>query len=149
MTSVDQGVVHPTSILRMQDQAVHYVFVTSELYPSIDPIIVGAFVLLKRVVRPVCELTESMAKLARGLWETIVPATQRHDEIGQMARSVEVFKKNSFENVRLQAEQATEQEARLASAERMNRIVGNFNVAVSEIAQTLLIGPHEVVRVQC
>ncbi len=100
-------------------------------------IIVGAFVVLKRVLKPVAELTDSMAKLARGLWETIVPATDRHDEIGQMARSVEVFKKNGIENVRLQAEQAKEQEARLARAERMNRIVGNFNVVVSEIAQTL------------
>jgi methyl-accepting chemotaxis protein len=181
MTSADQGVVHLTGILRIQDQAALDTFVASELYPSIDPItdaiaelidlqvsqveheysetvtafqintgisivlallgvvaiIVGAFVVLKRVVRPVGELTESMAKLARGLWETIVPATQRHDEIGQMARSVEVFKKNGIENVRLQAEQTTEQEARLARAERMNRIVGNFNVVVSEIAQTL------------
>lgn len=100
-------------------------------------IVAGAFVVLKRVVKPIGELTESMAKLARGLWETIVPATERHDEIGQMARSVEVFKKNGVENVRLQAEQAREQEARLARAERMNRIVGNFNVVVSEIAQTL------------
>ena len=181
MKVADQGVVHLTSILKGQDQPALDIFVTTELYASIDPIteaiaglidlqvtqveeeyaatvaafqlnsiisivlaalgllaiIVGAFVVLKRVLKPVAELTESMAKLARGLWETIVPATDRHDEIGQMARSVEVFKKNGIENVRLQAEQAKEQEARLARAERMNRIVGNFNVVVSEIAQTL------------
>lgn len=181
METADDGVVHLVSILKMQDQAALDAFVTSELYPSIDPItdaiaglidlqvsqveyeysdtvtaflintvisivlallglvaiIAGAFVVLKRVVKPVGQLTESMAKLARGLWETVVPATERHDEIGQMARSVEVFKKNGIENVRLQAEQAKEQEARLARAERMNRIVGNFNVVVSEIAQTL------------
>lgn len=181
MKTADDGVVHLVSILKMQDQAALDAFVTSELYPSIDPItdaiaglidlqvsqveyeysdtvtaflintvisivlallglvaiIAGAFVVLKRVVKPVGQLTESMAKLARGLWETVVPATERHDEIGQMARSVEVFKKNGIENVRLQAEQAKEQEARLARAERMNRIVGNFNVVVSEIAQTL------------
>ena len=181
MKVADQGVVHLMSILKGQDQPALDIFVTTELYASIDPIteaiaglidlqvsqveqeyaatvtafqintgisivlallgllaiIVGAFVVLKRVLKPVAELTESMAKLARGLWETIVPATDRHDEIGQMARSVEVFKKNGIENVRLQAEQAKEQEARLARAERMNRIVGNFNVVVSEIAQTL------------
>jgi len=100
-------------------------------------IVAGTFVVLKRVVKPVGELTESMARLARGLWETVVPATQRHDEVGQMARSVEVFKKNGIENVRLQAEQAKEQEARLARAERLNRVVSDFNVVVSEIAQTL------------
>jgi len=100
-------------------------------------IVAGTFVVLKRVVKPVGELTESMARLARGLWETVVPATQRHDEVGQMARSVEVFKKNGIENVRLQAEQAKEQEARLARAERLNRIVSDFNVVVSEITQTL------------
>jgi len=188
MKAADDGVVHLVSILKMQDQAALDAFVTSELYPSIDPItdaiaglidlqvsqveyeysdtvtaflintvisivlallglvaiIAGAFVVLKRVVKPVGQLTESMAKLARGLWETVVPATERHDEIGQMARSVEVFKKNGIENVRLQAEQAKEQEARLARAERMNRIVGNFNVVVSEIAQTLSLASTEL-----
>ena len=100
-------------------------------------IIAGAFVVLRRVLRPVSELTASMDKLARGLWETVVPATARRDEIGQMARSVEVFKKNGVENVRLQGEQAREQEARLARAENLNRIVSNFNGVVSEIAHTL------------
>lgn len=100
-------------------------------------IIAGAFVVLRRVLRPVSELTASMEKLARGLWETVVPATARRDEIGQMARSVEVFKKNGVENVRLQGEQAREQEARLARAENLNRIVSNFNGVVSEIAHTL------------
>lgn len=181
MTSADAGIERLSNILRSQDQAALDQFVTSELYPGIDPIteaiaglielqvsevekeyaatvtafqintvisillaalgliaiIAGAQVVLKRVVKPIGQLTESMAKLARGLWETVVPATERHDEVGQMARSVEVFKKNGIENVRLQAEQVKEQEARLARAERMNRIVASFNTVVSEIVGTL------------
>ena len=107
-------------------------------------IVMGAFVVRARVVKPVGELTEAMAKLARGAWETIVPAIGRHDEIGQMARSVEVFKKNGAENVRLQAEQAVEQQTRLARAERMNGIVTTFNGVVTGIAQAVSAAATEL-----
>lgn len=181
MANAEGPIAQLLRMLKTGDQAGLDAFVTSTLYPTIDPItdviaglislqvhevdseyqsttaafqqslfisiglalvglfamIAGAFVVLKRVVKPVAALTDAMTKLARGAWETIVPAVDRHDEIGQMARSVEVFKKNGIENVRLQAEQAKEQEARLTRAERMNRVVANFNGVVSEIAGTL------------
>jgi methyl-accepting chemotaxis protein len=188
MVTADKAAAGLVDILRSQDSAALDAFVTTDLYPSIDPITeaiagliqlqvqqvelehantraafqlntivslilaaiglaaiaIGAFVVLVRVVRPVGDLTEAMARLARGAWDTIVPATSRHDEIGQMARSVEVFKKNGVENVRLQAEQATEQEARLARAERMNRIVTTFNGVVTSIAQTVSAAATEL-----
>jgi methyl-accepting chemotaxis protein len=104
---------------------------------AVVAIVLGAFVVLARVTRPISALTASMASLARGAWDTRVPATDRKDEIGDMAKSVEVFKKNGAENVRLQAEQAREQEVRLARAESLNRIVTNFNNVVGDIARTL------------
>jgi len=53
---------------------------------------------------PIRRLTEVMRKLAAGEVETSVPGTRRRDEIGDMARTVEVFRANAIENRALQRE---------------------------------------------
>lgn len=188
MRTADKGVTDLSRILTTEDQAALDSFVTTRLYPAIDPItnviaslielqvkqvevehgstvtafqfstvlsvllallgvvaIIGGTVLLqRRVIRPIAELTEAMDKLARGVWQVLVPATERNDEIGQMARSVEVFKKNGVENEALQAEQVKQQQTRLQRAERTNAIVGDFNSVVSAIVRTLSSASSEL-----
>ena len=188
MRTADKGVTDLSRILKTEDQAALDSFVTTRLYPAIDPItnviaslielqvkqveveygstvaafqfstvlsvllallgvvaIIGGTVLLqRRVIRPIAELTEAMDKLARGVWQVLVPATERNDEIGQMARSVEVFKKNGVENEALQAEQVKQQQTRLQRAERTNAIVGDFNSVVSAIVRTLSSASSEL-----
>ena len=188
MTTANQGVTDLSRILKMEDQAELDSFVTTKLYPAIDPItnviaslielqvkqvevehgstvaafqistliavvlallglvaiIGGTFLLQRRVIRPIADLTEAMEKLSRGVWQVLVPATERHDEIGQMARSVEVFKKSGIENESLQAEQLKQQQARLQRAERVNAIVGDFNSVVSAIVRTLSSASSEL-----
>jgi len=53
---------------------------------------------------PVLVLTSAMGRLADGDKEARIPATERKDEIGEMARAVEVFKQNAIEIDRIQAE---------------------------------------------
>ena len=66
-----------------------------------------------RVTGPIVAMTGAMTKLADGDKGITVPALDRRDEIGQMAKAVEVFKQNAIENERLQAEQkAAEEEKR-------------------------------------
>ncbi|TWA62214.1 methyl-accepting chemotaxis sensory transducer with TarH sensor [Azospirillum brasilense] len=71
---------------------------------------IGMAAVLLRVVRPVDRLTETMRRIAAGDYGTIVPATGGHDEIGAMARAVEVFKANGLENQRMRQEQERQRE---------------------------------------
>ena len=188
MRTADRGVTDLASILKTEDQAALDSFVTSKLYPAIDPItsviaslielqvkqveseygstvaafqfstvlsivlallglaaiIGGTFLLHSGVIRPIAELTVAMGKLARGNWLALVPETERNDEIGQMASSVEVFKKNGIENESLQAEQLKQHQARLQRAERINASVGDFNSLVSAIVRTLSSASSEL-----
>src|SRR5437773_1217501 len=50
-------------------------------------------------------LTTSMRKIAEGDTTTAIPARERGDEVGAMAQSVQIFKDNMIEAVRLRAEQ--------------------------------------------
>ncbi|WP_029007776.1 methyl-accepting chemotaxis protein [Azospirillum halopraeferens] len=68
-------------------------------------IVGGTLAVLGRVVRPVNRLTGVMQRMAGGDYAVTVPGTAARDEIGAMARAVEVFKDNGLENRRLHAEQ--------------------------------------------
>ncbi len=70
-------------------------------------VLVAALILLMRAIisRPLDRITGVMGKLAAGELDVKVPALANQDEIGAMARAVEVFKRNAVENRRLQEQQ--------------------------------------------
>ncbi|WP_421883785.1 HAMP domain-containing methyl-accepting chemotaxis protein [Pacificispira sp.] len=74
------------------------------------------------VVRPITRLSDCMETLAEGDNSVDVPGTDRGDEIGAMAKTVEVFKENGLEKERLQEDQKrleakAEEEKRRATEE--------------------------------
>ena len=80
------------------------------------------FWILKSTTRPIVSLTESMAKLSSGQLETTIPARDRIDEVGRMARAVEVFKNSAVERVGLEAEKAGNEER--ARREKQSALIG-------------------------
>ncbi|MBP7670255.1 MAG: cache domain-containing protein [Ferrovibrio sp.] len=67
-------------------------------------LIVLGFLLARSVAKPLHDLTGAILKLAERQWQTAVPHVAKRDEIGAIARSVQVFKQNGLENERLQQE---------------------------------------------
>jgi methyl-accepting chemotaxis protein len=90
------------------------------------------------IVKPIGLLKTVMEALAGNDLKTEIPGTDRRDEVGDMARTVEVFKKNGLEVERLKAEQ---QAAEKRSAEQrkadMFKLAGDFEKAVGEIVETV------------
>jgi methyl-accepting chemotaxis protein len=69
-------------------------------------LVLGASFLLGRsIVNPIARMTVAMRKLAAGDTATRIPAREQRDEVGEMAKSVQVFKDNMVEADRLRAEQ--------------------------------------------
>lgn len=58
--------------------------------------LLGSVVVGRGIARPVLRLTALMNQLAGGDTDLAVPGTQRHDEVGAMARAVEVFRANAI-----------------------------------------------------
>ncbi len=73
------------------------------------------------VTKPLGSMTSAMQTLAGGNHGIVVPALDRRDEIGDMARAVQVFKDNAIEVDRLKAEREAEQ--RRAAEERHNAML--------------------------
>jgi methyl-accepting chemotaxis protein len=94
----------------------------------------AAFVIGRGIVTPITAMTRAMRRLAAGDKTIAVPATERRDEIGEMAAAVQVFKDNAIEMDRLDGERA-EAEARAAAARReaMLRLADDLDSSVSEV----------------
>lgn len=75
------------------------------------------WLLSRSIVTPIVGMTGAMSRLADGDHEVNVPALDREDEVGKMARAVVVFKEAAIEKLRL----AGETEAMRASAEQERR----------------------------
>jgi len=64
-----------------------------------------ALVIVRSVTTPMSKIVETMSELAKGQLETEIPGTRRRDEIGEMAKAVEIFRANALENRKLQERQ--------------------------------------------
>ncbi len=91
-----------------------------------------AFLTTRSIIRPLNRLKSCMAGLSAGRLEIEVPDTNRLDEVGSMARSVQVFKDNMIKLGHMAQEQ--EQITLAAAAEQkatMNRTADAFEAKVS------------------
>jgi methyl-accepting chemotaxis protein len=99
--------------------------------------------LLRGVVRPIARMTHTMNTLAAGNLDVQVPSRSRRDEIGHMARAVEVFRDNAREMAALrdaqeQTREASERRRRadlLALADQVEASLKEVAAAVSTAAQ--------------
>ncbi|WP_244471704.1 methyl-accepting chemotaxis protein [Methylobacterium sp. ARG-1] len=91
-----------------------------------------AFVISRSIIRPVAGMTDAMRRLAEGDTAVVVPSQDATDEIGAMAKAVEVFRTNAIARAELEAAQAAEQEARLQRVERVDQLVRAFEQRVAQ-----------------
>jgi methyl-accepting chemotaxis protein len=97
------------------------------------------FVARVGIVGPIASMTRAMQDLAGGNKETIIPATDHKDEVGTMAKTLQVFKDNMLEAERLRAEQEeaklrTETERRKAMLDLADRFEANVGGVVSGVS---------------
>lgn len=90
------------------------------------------------ITRPLNRMTVAMKALADGRLDIEVPGIGRHDEVGEMADAVEVFKTNAVARQRLEAEQ-NERDDRAAAQRKAdtNRLADDFEGAVGQIIETV------------
>lgn len=88
--------------------------------------------IIRGVTRNIQGLTEIMTWMSQGNYDVNLMALERKDELGQMARAVEVFKHNGLEMIHLQNEHR--QIAAEVEAERIRllaELADNFEASVT------------------
>ncbi|QCM09393.1 HAMP domain-containing protein [Agrobacterium tumefaciens] len=103
-------------------------------------------VIVGRVTRPISRLTNAMMELANGNLSIDVPGARRSDEIGEMARAVEIFREAAIRNreLEMQADANREkaerdrfelqQRAEAEAEERLNQATGSLAGGLRRLA---------------
>ena len=105
----------------------------------------GILIVISRaaIVRPVLALAGDMRRLAAGKTDITVSGAGRADEIGEMAKSVEVFRQSGIERARLEADAAgfqQELDRKLHDMEAAFELAGREQQAVVEVMAKGLSG---------
>jgi methyl-accepting chemotaxis protein len=87
----------------------------------------------RSVTRPLSGLAEAMKQLAAGDVSVHIPATQVRDELGEMARTVLVFRDITIERERLAASQTAAGREREQRGETIAGIIGKFETSVDKV----------------
>ena len=104
--------------------------------------------IVRRVTKPLISVTASLTAIANGNADVEIDCHERMDEIGEIARTVAVFRNNSVERRRLRDEQTA---AAAAAAEQrkseLRGFVDEFQTSVGGILDKVLNSSSEFERV--
>jgi methyl-accepting chemotaxis protein len=110
-------------------------------------LVVGAAILVARgVTRPIDAMTSAMTALARGDNGVAIPALDRRDELGTMAKAVQVFKDNAVEKLRLEVAQTESRSASRIRQEEIDQLIGFFGRSMSGSFESLSGASAEMSR---
>ena len=90
------------------------------------------------IARPIRMIVGVLQELAAGRYQVEIAGLDRKDEVGEVAKTAEVFRENGLAKIRMEAEQK-EIEQRSAAQRRqdMLRLADQFESAVGEVIETV------------
>jgi methyl-accepting chemotaxis protein len=98
-----------------------------------------AVVIARGIAIPLARLSGVMTDLAEGRAISDGLATERKDEIGDMAAAVEVFRENAKARAELQAKARADSEAQQQTRVRTERKIAEFRASVATVLSTLAV----------
>jgi methyl-accepting chemotaxis protein len=105
----------------------------------------GIFGVAFGVIRPMAEMTNVMKVLAGGDLDVSVPALSRGDEVGAMARAVQVFRENALRVRSMESEQTgLKLKAEGDRKAAMQAMADGFDSAIGKIIQTVSTASSEL-----
>ncbi|MDR3519035.1 MAG: methyl-accepting chemotaxis protein [Azospirillaceae bacterium] len=111
-----------------RNRALHITYAVTAIgvVASAAAAILLGWLLTRNIARPIVRTTGLMRQLAAGDHSIEIPDTTRRDEIGAMAKAVEVFKHNAIDTARLAAQQAADDQMRHQRTETVTTLVHGF-----------------------
>ena len=98
----------------------------------------------RSIVPPILRMVGAMGQLASGDHAVEIPAADKKDEIGLMARAVLIFKENMIKAKELAAKEAEAISARVARAARVNDLTETFDANISTVLRSVASASTEL-----
>ncbi|MGJ3263388.1 MAG: methyl-accepting chemotaxis protein [Salinarimonas sp.] len=97
----------------------------------------AAYLSRRQLAQPIRDISGAMRALADGALDTEVPFVARVDEIGGMARAVEIFKRNALAREELTPERAADSAAREEPPMRVSELIAEFEGRIETLVEAL------------
>jgi len=98
----------------------------------------------RSIVPPIMQMVGAMGRLASGDHAVEIPATEKRDEIGMMAKAVLVFKENMIRAKELAAQEAEAVKQRMVRANRVNELTDAFDAGISSVLRSVASASTEL-----
>ncbi|MDH3580342.1 MAG: methyl-accepting chemotaxis protein [Hyphomicrobiales bacterium] len=100
-------------------------------------LLIAYFIVHRGLTLRLERLIAIMQRLAKGEVDFDFPASTKSDEIGDMARAVQVFRDNARERARLTSEQEEQQVRRAERQQRVDELIADFRTTVGELLSSV------------
>jgi len=100
--------------------------------------------LSRMIATPIRRMTEAMGSLASGNLDIETLDMQRSDEVGAMAKSLEVFRENARERARMAEQEKLEAERQVQRSKRMGDIAAGFDEKIQSVLNSVKTALDEV-----
>ena len=117
-------------------------------------VVIGVVIIARSIARPLSAITSTIKRVAEGAQDVEVPHVDRADEIGALARAIQIFKDAMDRNRNLNAQVSADTEAREArsrhietSAEQFRQAIGAVLNAVTQNATAMRETAQNITRV--
>ncbi|MEW5728745.1 MAG: HAMP domain-containing methyl-accepting chemotaxis protein [Pseudomonadota bacterium] len=104
-------------------------------------LVVGALVTVamgRLIARPVAAITRVMDDLAQGRTDLDIPSLANRDEIGAMARAVQVFRDNAIRARELEAKDAARRERQARLMEHREKLTADFDATMRRMMEAVM-----------
>jgi methyl-accepting chemotaxis protein len=119
-----------------RNQAMLMLALTCAAVLALLGVVAGVTVMLRRrVIAPLGTITEAVSELAAGRHDVAIPAIDRTDEIGTMAKSLQIFKETLIAKQAADEAAAVEADAKIQRGQRVDRLTGDFEAMIGEIVE--------------
>lgn len=100
----------------------------------------------RSIVNPISHMTRAMSKLAGGDKEVHIPATERRDEVGGMAKAVLVFKDNMIRADELALETERTHQGSRDRAVLRKELIKQFDDRIGSLLKDVVSSLHDMTR---
>jgi len=100
-------------------------------------VVIGIVIIARSIARPLAAITATIKQVADGAEDVVVPHSDRADEIGALARAIQVFQEAMRRNRNLASQVSQDSAAREERARHIERSVEQFREAIGAIMRGL------------
>ena len=100
-------------------------------------VVIGVLIIARSIARPLSVITSTIKQVADGADHVEVPHIERGDEIGALARAIQIFKEAMDRNRKLNSQVLQDSEAREARTRHIEKSVEEFRGAMEGVVRAV------------